>query len=353
MPAPLAPAMAMAPGPTNLITDVSGLRVGNASDDELKSGTTVLVGDAPFTAAVHVMGGAPGTRETDLLAPDKTVEAVDALVLSGGSAFGLDACSGVVEALRAKGQGFRLGSAVVPIVPGAILFDLLNGGDKGWTQNPYAELGRRALDAASQNFQLGSFGAGTGALTGMQKGGLGSASLVLPSGHTVGALVAANPIGSVTTPGERHFWASGFEIGDEFGGVGPDPATGLGLLFQSRKLAAMTALAGQDIGTEGGNTTIAIVATDATLSKAQTHRMATAAHDGIARAIVPSHMPHDGDLVFGAATGKRALDNPDTDMGMICHASAVCLARAISRAVYLATPARGDLLPTWSQTGHG
>src|SRR5690606_2917411 len=137
------------------------------------------------------------------------------------SAFGLDACSGVTEGLRAAGRGFRVGSALVPLVPGAILFDLLNGGEKDWAQNPYRDLGRVAFDAADEVFELGSAGAGVGALTGMLKGGLGSASLVLPDGVTVAALVAVNPVGSVTTPGERHFWAAPFEMGAEYGGLGP------------------------------------------------------------------------------------------------------------------------------------
>ena len=193
----------MIPGPRNLITDVPGVLVGNAQDAALKSGTTVLTSDRAFTASVHVMGGAPGTRETDLLAPDKSVERVDAITLSGGSAFGLDACSGVSDALRAQGQGYPVGDTVVPIVPGAILFDLLNGGDKGWDENPYRALGRAAFDSAAEDFALGTAGAGTGALTARHKGGLGSASLVLDTGITVGALVAANPLGSVTTPGGR------------------------------------------------------------------------------------------------------------------------------------------------------
>ena len=337
----------MTPGAKNLITDVAGLRVGNAADATLKSGTTVLTADRPFTAAVHIMGGAPGTRETDLLAPDKTVAGVDALVLSGGSAYGLDACSGVVEGLRAIGRGFRLGPAIVPIVPGAIVFDLLNGGAKDWPTNPYPALGRAAFDAASVEFDLGTAGAGTGALTGMQKGGLGSASLVLDSGHTVGALVVANPIGSVTTPGERHFWAAPFEIDGEFGGLGPDPAAGLGRAMRSRKLEAMADLAGAAVSSNGTNTTIAIVATDATLSKAEAQRMATAAHDGMARAIVPSHGPHDGDLVFAAATGAHPLGDPAADMLDLCHAASLCLARAIARAVYEARAEPGDLLPCW------
>lgn len=337
----------MKPGPRNLITDVAGLKVGNATDTALKSGTTVLTADQPFTAAVHIMGGAPGTRETDLLAPDKTVQAVDALVLSGGSAYGLDACSGVVDGLRAMGRGFRLGPALVPIVPGAIIFDLLNGGEKDWDQNPYPALGRAALQNASADFALGTSGAGTGALTGMQKGGLGSSSLVLDSGHTVGALVVANPIGSVTTPGERHFWAAPFEIDAEFGGLGPDPAAGLGRSLRSRKMEAMAALAGAPVSSNGSNTTIAIVATDATLTKAEAQRMATTAHDGMARAILPSHGPHDGDLVFAAATGSRPLDDPAQDMLGLCHAASLCLARAIARAVYEARPADGDILPCW------
>lgn len=327
----------MRPGPRNLITDVPGLRVGNAQDAGLRSGSTVLLGDAPFTASVHVMGGAPGTRETDLLAPDKTVAAVDALVLSGGSAYGLDACSGVMDALRADGRGLRIGPALIPLVPGAILFDLLNGGAKDWGDNPYRALGRAAYHAARPDFDLGSVGAGTGALTAMHKGGLGSASLVLASGITVGALVAANPVGSVTTPGERHFWAAPFEIGAEFGGLGPDPATGLVGPYASRKA--------QLLG-RSGNTTIAIVATDARLSKAQCQRMATAAHDGIARAVVPAHTPHDGDLVFALSTGARAAE--DADLPEIGAVAAHCLARAIARAIFAATPTPGDLLPCWS-----
>ncbi|MGV6804645.1 MAG: P1 family peptidase [Ruegeria sp.] len=332
----------MIPGTRNLITDVPGLLVGNAQDEELKSGVTVLTGAKPFRASVHVMGGAPGTRETDLLAPDKSVDRVDAIVLSGGSAFGLDACSGVMDALHAQGRGYQAGQAVVPIVPGAILFDLLNGGNKAWDENPYRPLGRDALLAASREFGLGASGAGTGAMTAMCKGGLGSASAVLENGVTVGALVAANPLGSVTTPGDRHFWAAPFEVGTEFGGLGPDPATDLGHPQPSRKAEAMG-----NPAPEHANTTIAIVATDAVLSKAQCQRMAVAAHDGIARAIVPAHTPGDGDLVFGVSTGEN--QNSNVDFGILGHVAAVCLSRAISRAVYLAKPTAGDLLASWSE----
>ncbi|MFZ7093277.1 P1 family peptidase [Primorskyibacter sp. 2E233] len=328
----------MRPGPRNLITDIAGLRVGNAQDAALKSGTTVLLGDQPFTASVAVQGGAPGTRETDLLAPDKTAPGVDALVLSGGSAFGLAAAQGVMDGLHAMGRGFAVLSARVPIVPAAIIFDLLNGGDKEWRENPYPTLGQAALRAANTDFSQGSIGAGTGAQTAMHKGGLGSASLVLDDGTTVGALVAVNPMGSVTTPSGRHFWASAAEFGDEFGGLGPDPAKGFHPLPESRKLQAMAGI---------GNTTIAIVATDAALTKAQCHRMAVAAHDGMARAIQPSHTPMDGDLVFAASTGARQLDAPEMQLAWIGHAASLCLARAIARAVWEATPAPGDTLPTF------
>ncbi|PVH28060.1 peptidase T4 [Pararhodobacter oceanensis] len=335
--------MAYTTGPRNLITDVAGLRVGNAQDAALKSGTTVLSGDAPFVAGVHVMGGAPGTRETDLLAPDKSVAAVDALVLSGGSAFGLDACSGVTEALRARGRGLQLGAALIPLVPGAILFDLLNGGAKDWVQNPYADLGREAFEASDYDFALGSHGAGTGALAAMQKGGLGSASLVLSDGTTVGALVAANPVGSVTTPGERHFWAAPFEMDGELGGAGVDTQTGLCAAPASLKAEA---LFGTNATSTRANTTIAIVATDRALTKAQCHRLAVAAHDGIARAIVPAHTPSDGDLVFGVSTGAGEPAS-DMELAEIGHGAALCLSRAIARAVYEATPAEGDLLPCY------
>ncbi|MFY0646199.1 P1 family peptidase [Sulfitobacter geojensis] len=324
----------MIAGPKNLITDVPGLLVGNAQDDTLKSGATVVLADMPFTASVHVMGGAPGARETDLLAPDKSVAAVDALVLSGGSAYGLDACSGVVDGLRAAGRGFQVGTATIPLVPGAILFDLLNGGDKGWDENPYRALGRQAFDDARETFALGTSGAGTGAMSAMLKGGLGSASLVLPDGSTVGALVAANPVGAVTTPGDKHFYAAPFELNAEFGGIGPDPASGLGMSLESRKTVAMT---------QRANTTIAIIATDATLTKAECQRVAVAAHDGIGRATVPAHTPMDGDLVFAMTTNGK----PAGDVSLIGHAASLCLARAIARAIYEATPKPDDLLPCW------
>ena len=323
----------MRPGPRNLITDIPGLMVGNADDPVLRSGVTVLTADTPFTAAVHVMGGAPGTRETDLLAPDKLVEGVDALFLAGGSAFGLDAGQGVMQGLRASGRGFAVGPVRVPIVPGAIVFDLLNGGDKGWTDSPYPALGRAAFDQASTDFALGTAGAGFGAATGTLKGGVGSASCVLPSGMTVGALVVVNALGQATVGNTGHFWAAPFEEGAEFGGLGPAPMSRHDAPLPRKRM--------------GEATTIAIVATDAVLTKAQAQRMAVAAHDGMARALVPSHTLLDGDLVFSVATGSRVMQDPLTDSFQIGHAAATCLARAIARAVFLARSMPGDLQPSW------
>ncbi|WOI57413.1 P1 family peptidase [Palleronia sp. LCG004] len=319
------------PGPRNLITDVPGLLVGQAQDDTLKSGVTVLLGERPMVAGLHVMGGAPGTREAALLAPENTVTEIDSLVLSGGSAFGLASADGAMSGLHAMGRGYRVGTRRVPIVPAAILYDLASGGDKEWTDNPYAALGRRALDAAGTDIALGSHGAGTGAIAGRIKGGIGSASATLDDGTMVGALVAANPVGSVLHPETGQYWAAAFEYGSEMGGHGIPPAIGdlpLGELLK------------------GANTTIAIVATDATLDKGSATRLAVAAHDGMARAIVPSHTPFDGDLVFAASTARRP--QPDA-AGLLAlgHAASCCLARAIGRAVHLARPAPGDAVPTW------
>lgn len=324
----------MIPGPRNIVTDIPGLRVGNAADPRLKSGVTVLTADAPFTAAVHVMGGAPGTRETDLLAPDRLVEGVDALVLSGGSAFGLAACDGVMAGLRAAGRGFAVGPARVPIVPGAILFDLLNGGNKDWTRNPYPALGRAAFDAARPEFAIGTAGAGTGATTGTLKGGLGSASAVLENGITVGALVAVNALGRATVGDGAQFWAAPWELGGEFGGLGLPAA-----------FPAADELA--PVKRPGEATTIAIVATDAALDKPALLRLAIAAHDGMARALVPSHTPLDGDLVFAVSTRARPLADPVADAFRLGHAAACVLARAIAHGVHAARSEPGDRQPCW------
>ena len=328
-------------GPLNLITDVAGLRVGNAEDQALNSGVTSIVCDPPATAAVQVLGGAPGTRETDLLEPHNTVETVNGIVLSGGSAFGLDAASGAQACLREQGLGFEVGPHRIPIVPAAILFDLINGGDKGWKDYPpYRELGYRATASAGRDFGIGTAGAGFGALTATFKGGLGSASTVLPGGLTVGALVAANPMGSATVGDTRHFWAAPFEIGSEFGGLGlpsPMPADAAGLRIKFRDMARGVS-----------NTTIAVIAIDASLSKAEAKRLAIAAHAGFARAIWPSHTPFDGDLVFALATGAAGRKPGADEFIDLCAAAASTMCRAIARGVHAATGDPRDLMPAWS-----
>jgi len=329
----------MRPGKRNSLADIEGLKVGNASDPALKSGVTVVVGDKPFVASVDIMGGAPGTRETDLLAPGKLVDAVDAIVFSGGSAFGLDAASGVTDGLRARGRGTQVLGHRIPIVPAAILFDLANGGEKAWADNPYPGLGRRALDAAAADFALGTAGAGHGATTGNLKGGLGTASLVLASGITVAALVAVNATGRVTVGDTPHFWAAPFEQDGEFGGAGlcPDPVD-----------LRVTDLIKHELATNLASTTLALVAADAELTKAQCLRVAVMAQDGMARAIVPSHTFVDGDVVFAAATGARPMKaDAFREVLRIGNAAAICLSRAIARAVYEAKAEPGDIMPTW------
>ncbi len=318
-------------GQRNLITDVTGLVVGNASDDRLKSGVTVVTADQPFTASCMVLGGAPGTRETDLLEPGRLVEQVDALVLSGGSAFGLGAADGVTDALHSRGRGFAVGPARVPIVPAAILFDLNNGGDRDWTENPYPRLGAEAFLACSHQFELGSTGAGTGAVAGPVKGGLGSASthVTMADGtmFCVGALAAVNSFGSPFVPGTDKFWAAPFEDRDEFGGRGCAPAPGPHFIPRTKQGPARQA---------GANTTIAVIATDLILSSAEAKRLAVSAHDGFARAIVPAHSLFDGDLVFAAATGRAGQRATAETALILAHSAGITMARAIARAVFAA-----------------
>lgn len=321
----------------NLITDVPGLKVGNAHDAKAASGTTAIVFDEPAVASVDVRGGAPGSRETELLRPEQTVERVDAIVLSGGSAYGLDAPGGVMSWMRENGRGFAIGPVVVPIVPGAILFDLLNGGDKNWGRHaPYRDLGYAAAAARSEEFSLGNAGAGYGATTVNLKGGLGSASAKTSFGATVGAIVAVNAVGSTNIGGGPHFWAAPFERNNEFGGRGwPSPMPPDALSFRFK-------------GGHGENTTVALVATDATLTKQQANRLATVAHDGFARAIYPVHTPLDGDTIFAASTCKRPLGDPIYGFAELGALAANVLARAIARGVYeaKALPFAGAL-PDW------
>ena len=327
--------------PLNLITDIPGIRVGHADEPRRATGVTVALVDEPSVASVVIRGGAPGSRDTALLEPEMSTQGANAFVLLGGSAFGLDAAGGVMAVLRTRGVGFKIGSTVVPIVSQAITFDLLNGGDKNWDMSPpYWELGRKATEAAASGaFALGTVGGGYGATTATFKGGVGSASQITPSGFSVGALVIVNAVGTATVGDGPHFWAGPVEIGREFGG--------LGLPTRISPDALRLRMKG---GGPPPSTTIALIATDAVLTKAQAKRLAIMADDGLARAIRPAHAPMDGDTVFACATLRRPLPasfegSALTEIGM---AAGDCLARAIARGVYEATalPYPGAL-PAW------
>ena len=324
----------------NLITDVRGLLVGQAHDAAAATGVTAAIFERPTIASASVLGGAPGTRDTTLLDPEMTVEHVDAIVLSGGSAWGLGAADGVMRWLAKEGRGFPVGTLRVPIVPQAILFDLMNGGDKPWargeSETPYARLGAEAAAAASVDFALGTAGAGFGATTANLKGGLGSASARAATGQIVGALVAVNAVGSATIGDGPHFWASPYECDGEFGGLG----------WPAAVTPRDTALRFK--GGTGQNTTIALVATDAALTKPQARRLALAAHDGLARALRPAHAPLDGDIVFAAATGYSGAPSDAFAMTELCATASDVLARAIARGVHAATALPfSDAKPAW------
>jgi L-aminopeptidase/D-esterase-like protein len=331
-----------APGPRNLITDVPGLRVGQAHDAAVRTGVTVILPDDRAVCASDVRGGAPGTRETDALAPENLVDAVDAVVLSGGSVYGLAAADGVTAWLGARGRGYGLvtqgGAPPSPVVPAAILFDMANGGDKAWGETPpHRALGIAAVQAAALDFDLGTAGAGYGAMAGGLKGGAGSASVVTPDGIAVGAVVAVNSWGSVVAPGGRTFWAAPYEIGAEFGGLGPGGLAAAPDDWGRAKSAASPR-----------NTTIACVATDVALTPAQAKRVAVMAQDGLARAIRPIHAPFDGDVVFALSTARRPLTEPaNLALARIGALAADCLARAVARAVYEASPWPGTEVAAW------
>ena len=325
----------------NLITDVAGISVGQHHDASRATGVTVVLVDEPNTASVVIRGGAPGSRDTAFLEPEMSATGVNAFVLSGGSAIGLDAAGGVMAVLRSRGIGFRIGTALVPLVSQAIVFDLLNGGDKDWGAEPfYWHLGKRAVEAAGRGaFALGTAGGGFGATTATFKGGTGSASQVTASGFTVGAIAIVNAVGTATIGDGPHFWAAGVERNREFGGLG---------------MPAHLHAADLALRTKGArpppSTTIAVIATDAMLTKAQVKRLAIMADDGLARAIRPAHAPMDGDTVFACATQRRPL-SPDfeapllTELGM---AAGDCIARAIARGVYEATALPfANALPAW------
>src|SRR6202166_2419803 len=324
----------------NLLTDISGVRVGHAEDAALASGVTAVIFDSPAVAAIDVRGGGPGTREGALLDLANTVEKIDAIALAGGSAFGLEAGGGVQAWLAEKSRGFAGRGAIIPIVPGAICFDLLNGGNKQWGRfAPYRDLGFAAAAAADTTFALGSTGAGLGATTANFKGGLGSASAATQAGVRVAALAVVNAVGSVTVGGGPGFWGAPFETDGEFGGRGLPPS------FTPDMLAMR--IKGGAAATSVENTTLAVVVTDAGLTNPQAKRLAMIAQTGFARAIYPVHAPLDGDVLFVAATGETPIDPLVglTELGMV---AANVTARAIARGVYTATalPFPGAL-PAW------
>jgi D-aminopeptidase len=335
-------------GPKNLITDVPGVSVGHAHSDRLRSGVTVILPDVSARGAADIRGGGPGTRETETMADWGTVNEVHAITLSGGSALGLDAATGVQSFLRERGVGFAVGATRVPIVPQAILFDLNNGGDKDWGRHPpYRDMAYEAASSASREFALGSTGAGYGATVAWRAsslrmmGGLGSASSVMDDGITVGALAAVNAVGTVTIGDTPHFWAAPFEMDGEFGGLGfPTtlPASARGVIIK---------------GAQAQNTTLAVIAMDAALAKADLKRLAMMAQTGMARAINPVHAPTDGDIVFAISTGDRHLPDGPLGLGVLGAVAANTLSRAIARAVYEAGgpavasdhPAYRDIFP--------
>jgi L-aminopeptidase/D-esterase-like protein len=324
----------------NLLTDVAGVRVGHADDGRLASGVTAVVFDEPAVAAMDVRGGGPGTREGALLDLANTLEKIDAIALAGGSAFGLEAGAGIQAWLAEHGRGFEVRGAIIPIVPGAICFDMLNGGDKKWGRfAPYRDLGYVAAAAASTTFALGSVGAGLGANTANLKGGLGSASAKTGDGVNVAALVVVNAVGTVTVGDGPWFWAAPFEVDGEYGGRGLPAAFTPDMLRMRIK--------GGGDATPMENTTLAVIVTDAVLTKPQAKRLAMIAQTGFARAIYPVHAPLDGDVVFAAATGERPIDPLVglTELGMV---AANVTARAIGRGVYAATALPFDgALPAW------
>ncbi|MFE1294741.1 P1 family peptidase [Streptomyces sp. NPDC058731] len=326
------------------LTDVAGLRVGHATrrgDGWLTGTTVVLAPEGGAVAAVDVRGGGPGTKETDALDPRNLVQKVEAVVLTGGSAYGLDAASGVMAWLEERGRGVRVGpdpAHVVPVVPAACVFDLGRGGD--FRARPDAALGREAVEAAADSalgapVAEGCLGAGTGAAVGLLKGGVGTASVVLASGVTVGALVVANAAGSVVDPTTGVLY--GELYAELFGGWRVAPPEDEVRDAARARLARLA----EQAAAPPLNTTLAVVATDAELSKAQAQKLAGTAHDGIARAVRPVHLLHDGDSVFALSTGVRELPADALALNEVLAAGADVVTRAIVRAVRAAETVEG------------
>ena len=344
------------PGNKNLITDVPGIQVGHAEDIKIGTGVSVITGDKPFSAAVDVRGGGPGTRETDMLSLENSIGRADAIVLSGGSAFGLDACSEVQDLLRQDNKGYKVGKAIVPLVPGAVIFDL-NLNDEPYVntigeQSPWRLLANKAYKSANTDFLLGSFGAGCGATTATLKGGQGSSSLsqILSNDkkYTVGAIVVNNAVGNPLLNEGPHFLSANLEFGDEFGGYGVCNDRYDNILRAKR----LPPSAGQKRNFDdiSSNTVIGVVATDAPLTRSNLKRLAIMAHDGIARSLSPAHTPMDGDTIFSITTcqdvKEQVLEN--VDILTLGARTSDCVARACNRAVYEAE-AIGNSKPGWKK----
>lgn len=329
-------------GPRNLITDVAGLQVGQSDDPDVMTGVTVIIPDKAAVAACDVRGGGPATRETDALSPENLVQEIDGVVLSGGSVYGMAAADGVAAWMGARNRGFTMrstpGIPPSPILPTACLYDLANGGDKAWGEDPpYRVLGVDALEAISHTFELGTVGAGYGANSGGLKGGIGSASAVSVDGFTVGALVAVNSLGSAIAPGGKQFWAAPVELDAEFGGLG------------SEGLAAGPEDYGRAMRPRS-NTTLACIATDVALSRVEAQRVAIMAQDGLARALRPAHAPFDGDVVFALSTAQQEAPESMSRAFLVTRLGALAadvVARSIARAVYEATALPGSSVPAW------
>ncbi|MFI6940333.1 P1 family peptidase [Streptomyces sp. NPDC050418] len=332
------------------ITDVRGVRIGHATrtgDGWLTGTTVVLAPEGGAVAAVDVRGGGPGTRETDALDPRNLVQRVDAVVLTGGSAYGLDAASGVMAWLEEQGRGFPVGGPgqVVPVVPAACVYDLGRGGS--WRARPDASLGREAAAAAAAmetaDVPQGCVGAGTGAVAGGMKGGVGTASVRLGSGHTLGALVVVNAVGDVADPRNGVLYGRYFTETDQRPAPEAHDRARTRLAEARSRTTALQTAAGS--GGPPLNTTLAVVATDAELTRAQAQKLAGTAHDGLARAVRPVHLLHDGDTVFSLATGERPLPEGPAEalltVNALLAAAADTVTRAIVKAVEAAQSVRG------------
>ena len=346
--------MSPAPGKKNLITDISGIQVGHAEDIQIGTGVTVITGNKPFSAAVDVRGGGPGTRETDMLSLENSIGRVDAIVLSGGSAYGLDACSEVQDLLRQDNKGYQLGKAIVPLVPGAVIFDL-NLNDKPHVniigeRSPWRILANKAYNSANTDFLLGSFGAGCGATTATLKGGQGSSSWsqTFSNGkkYTVGAIIINNAVGNPLLNEGPHFLSAHLEIGDEFGGRGVSND----LYDNTLRAKRLPKSIGKEelLNDISSNTVIGLVATDAPLTRANLKRLSIMAHDGIARSLSPAHTPMDGDTIFAITTcqdiKEQVLQN--VDILALGSRASDCVARACNRAIYEAESI-GNSKPGW------